>query len=610
MGEIKKEVYVKVFKRQQQATGSLDFDGVDDRINLGTPAALSFERTSAFTFETWINIDATNTLYQIFGNQLTGGTFRGFEIIYIAGTLRIDLCNTDATNELRVSCTPGFTAGQWYHLAVTYAGNSAPAGLKVYVNGEDKTLTTERNNLTATILNASTIFMGCRGGTSFFLNGKMAEVRVWNVVRTQAQIQANMTQQVATNSSGLILYYKLNETSGSIATDSSASGINGQLQSFPTNPWLTNNYPPVGVETYIGFYTDFIVSSFTLNLVTGPGEMTLQIPKKFDDFSEGTLVAFNNRIEVWAYDKEATAGVLIYQGFIIEYSGSVGSEEDVTVKVAGYATKLKLDVSTDSSFNEKYTLNQELGAMIKTQIDRFRFSQPGTSINYTVSSIANTGKTRTVNFSSKSYLDALIAIQEVGDSNYFLYLDVDNIMYFQTIPTSATHKFMFGKDIRSITFSKSIAQMRNVLNFWNGVPTGSGGIARSFIDSNSIVSYGKQVETKRDNRYTVSASVDDYGNRFIANNKDPFNTVEFDVLDSNYGNGYNIESIKPGHTCLIQNIAANNALTSNMIITQVEYNGTYAKIVCQDVKKFVERALYDLKNRIEDLAFQDGPTTY
>jgi hypothetical protein len=57
----------------------------------------------------------------------------------------------------------------------------------------------------------------------------MDEVRIWNVVRTQEQIQDHMHCELAGNESGLIGYWKFNEASGSIAYDSSPYGNHAYL---------------------------------------------------------------------------------------------------------------------------------------------------------------------------------------------------------------------------------------------------------------------------------------------------------------------------------------------------------------------------------------------
>lgn len=61
------------------------------------------------------------------------------------------------------------------------------------------------------------------------LNGLIREARLWNVIRTQAQIQASMNILLIGNEAGLIGYWKLSESTGLIAYDSTANSNNGTV---------------------------------------------------------------------------------------------------------------------------------------------------------------------------------------------------------------------------------------------------------------------------------------------------------------------------------------------------------------------------------------------
>jgi len=62
----------------------------------------------------------------------------------------------------------------------------------------------------------------------------MDEVRIWNVARTQAEIQANMHTAIPATSSGLLAYYKLDETTGTTALDASGNENTGSLENGVT----------------------------------------------------------------------------------------------------------------------------------------------------------------------------------------------------------------------------------------------------------------------------------------------------------------------------------------------------------------------------------------
>lgn len=93
--------------------------------------------------------------------------------------------------------------GQCYHLAFTYDGNS----LDYYVNGCLASSTPHTGNLVTNDLATAIGDQSTCQCESW--NGYIDEVRIWNVARTQAEIQANMMNLPnPTTQPGLLAYYK------------------------------------------------------------------------------------------------------------------------------------------------------------------------------------------------------------------------------------------------------------------------------------------------------------------------------------------------------------------------------------------------------------------
>ena len=127
-----------------------------------------------------------------------------------------------------------FVANKWYHVAFTY---DQPTGKAIiYIDGEkaaESTWDTTSFDLTS---DGGGFFIGKVDGFMWGerpFTGKMSEVRLWNVARTQNQLQQNMTN-VDPKSEGLVAYYKLNGTdqyqadnSQWFVKDQSETGMNG-----------------------------------------------------------------------------------------------------------------------------------------------------------------------------------------------------------------------------------------------------------------------------------------------------------------------------------------------------------------------------------------------
>ncbi|RVT75736.1 HYR domain-containing protein [Flavobacterium sufflavum] len=139
----------------------------------------------------------------------------------------------------------------WYHLASTY--NRTAGVLKVYVNG---VLDGQINGIIGlpVIPSNGSLKIGARGDDAAISNSGdvMDEVRIWNIERSQAQIQADMNKELGAQS-GLVALYHFNQglvggnNSASpgpainTAIDDSGNGFNGTLNSFALTG-LTSNW--------------------------------------------------------------------------------------------------------------------------------------------------------------------------------------------------------------------------------------------------------------------------------------------------------------------------------------------------------------------------------
>ena len=106
----------------------------------------------------------------------------------------------------------GITNNTWHHLAATYDG----AQKKIYVNGvlaaSQNFTGTFTTNTQGTIIGA----YGASGGNGYYFNGKIDEVRVWNIARTATEIAESYNTTLPPNTAGLIGYWPMEEGSGNV----------------------------------------------------------------------------------------------------------------------------------------------------------------------------------------------------------------------------------------------------------------------------------------------------------------------------------------------------------------------------------------------------------
>ena len=97
--------------------------------------------------------------------------------------------------------------GQWVHVAVVV--NQATPEATFYVNGIAVADTAIRAHATSIHNNAVQFRIGSRVTDSFYIDGKVDDVRVWNVTRTPNQI-VNGMNGVNKDALGLVGYWKFN----------------------------------------------------------------------------------------------------------------------------------------------------------------------------------------------------------------------------------------------------------------------------------------------------------------------------------------------------------------------------------------------------------------
>jgi hypothetical protein len=219
----------------------LEFDGVDDYVEVPDHPSLS-AIGGFFTLECWMNIEKDPfRAREILGKWGIGGSYndeygldfptRGILELTISGT-------SGGMTEIRSNKIPPYT---WTHFAGVF--DSASVSYKLFING-----------ILETSMTPSTITMNrdtdepFRMGTYDFyfhpnFKGHLDEVRIWNVARTQEEIQVDMHRELGGNEPGLVGYWKFNEGSGDTAYDSSSNNNDGTLHGGVTRGvgWLSIN---------------------------------------------------------------------------------------------------------------------------------------------------------------------------------------------------------------------------------------------------------------------------------------------------------------------------------------------------------------------------------
>jgi hypothetical protein len=334
------------------------------------------------------------------------------------------------------------------------------------------------------------------------------------------------------------------------------------------------------------------------------------LPGKFDDYGLGSLIGLDGyQLRVVAYDNESPTGTTIFKGDSIIIDTQLDSDESVTVTAAGIIERLKNTplINASGSYEVTYTA-VALETIFKDIIYNYNALNPQNLLSFTASSIGATTKVATMKFNNANCLDALSEVFNNTLSTWVWFIDVDSVVYLKALSTTPDHYFFAGKDVKSISRSFDKTKMKNNILFWNGQAGGSS-LARRYFNSASIDTYGLHTDQRRDGRFTASATMDLYGTRDVTLNKLPNDQITFDVVDS-AGGGYDIESIKVGDVVKILNVGTAANLPSTLVITTKTNYLEYCTLVCADRETYVARELADLKDNVDKVNYEAGPTTY
>ena len=278
---------------------ALSLDGNGDYVNIINSPSLN--PVTGLTIEGWLWLNDNNNEYIVAKEQISEGTYRFW--VNSDGYFQFSI-NSDLTV---ISATPA-PVGEWVHTAAVFDGTV----LQIYVNGD---LDGESVNDAAMIeTNNQNLRIG-RSWDNHFFNGKMDEIRLWNLARNQSEIQAMMNQSLMGLESGLALYMRYDEEFGNIARDDSPNENDGTYfgnagrvtSSIPINDFLTvepltgiinsNQLSEIELQfTGVGFISNLYEQMITIES-NDPDESVIDVPVTMTVVGEGFISASSISLE-------------------------------------------------------------------------------------------------------------------------------------------------------------------------------------------------------------------------------------------------------------------------------------------------------------------------
>ena len=224
-------------------TTALDLAG-NTYVGFGSPGGLQL---GTFTIELWLRRDGAGV-----GTSTGSGGIADAIPLVAKGRAETETATTDVNYLLGIRASDGvlcadfeegqagsspslnhpvvgqtpITTGIWHHVAVSYDG-----AWKLYLDGnlEASTDIGQPPASASTVPVALGTALNSSSVASGFFDGVVDEVRIWNVARTQAQIQSTANIQIGTPTTGLVARWALDEGSGTVVTGSAGTTFNGNI---------------------------------------------------------------------------------------------------------------------------------------------------------------------------------------------------------------------------------------------------------------------------------------------------------------------------------------------------------------------------------------------
>lgn len=205
------------------------FDGTNDHVNCGTLSGLL---STEITLSLWVWRSANTDTAVISKSQYTAwelDTMSAYQMLFYLASGSSNIYRTGSA----------FATGAWHHLVITKT--SADAFAKYYLDGVLQSPSMLISSVGFNFGNANTLYLGGRNGSSLMFNGRLADVRIYNIASNSSGVTWLNTGGVSgtdPGASNLKARYKFDEGSGTTVGDSSGNANHGTAVNItPASFW-------------------------------------------------------------------------------------------------------------------------------------------------------------------------------------------------------------------------------------------------------------------------------------------------------------------------------------------------------------------------------------
>jgi hypothetical protein len=265
----------------------------------------------------------------------------------------------------------------------------------------------------------------------YYFNGYLDEVRVWSTARTQTEIQDNMNRELNGSESGLLLYYNMNEGSGSLVSDKTSNDNNGTCSPgiISTNwttsaPTLTESSTPITLNSFTAKASK---ANVLLNWISeSETENSHFIVYRNDKLIASVAGAgsTSERHEYEFVDNNVNPGTHTYSISDVSYGGVEKHHDALSVEIGSNISEVNfiLNKAYPNPFNPRTAISYHL--FVTSKIDLSIYNTQGVLVEALVNGQQEAGQHKinwdASNMSSGVYIVKMIAGDAVSSEKLLL----------------------------------------------------------------------------------------------------------------------------------------------------------------------------------------------
>jgi hypothetical protein len=211
---------------------AIQFDGIDDYIDasadpIGTPENL--------TVEAWVRIDESGKPH-VLVTDASDDFNDGFTLVVDTENRVKFIVAASASSRGEAVAATALDLDRWYHVAGVYDGTDQT--IKVVIDGAEDASSDYQGGIT--FADTRDLLFGSQvksyGRDARYLQGAVADVRIWSRARSAGEIAADMDGQPDAADEDLVGYWPMQEGEGSTTADVSGADNTGSLEGEPA--WI------------------------------------------------------------------------------------------------------------------------------------------------------------------------------------------------------------------------------------------------------------------------------------------------------------------------------------------------------------------------------------